>query len=68
MKSIKKWMLDVRSEMKLNGITQEELANKLGVQRETVCKTLNGDQVMANGKERITSALDEIIVERSVKN
>lgn len=64
MKKIEKWMLDCFTKMKQYGIKQTELAEHMGLSRETINKALNGDNSMTDAEQRIASALDEIIKER----
>ena len=64
MKEIKKWMLNCYTKMKQYGIKQSDVADKIGVSRETVNKALNGENSMANAQKRIEEAVDEIIKER----
>lgn len=67
MREIEEWMLNIFTKMKQYGIRQSDIADKLGVSRETINRALNGDNSMANAENRIQTALDEIIAEREVK-
>jgi transcriptional regulator with XRE-family HTH domain len=51
--------------MHINGISQNQVAVKLGVSYDYVNKILNGRECPANAEERIMAAIDEIIAERS---
>ena len=64
MREIKKWMLNCYTEMKQHGIKQSDVADKIGVSRETVNKALNGDNSMSNAQKRIEEAIEEIVKER----
>lgn len=59
-----KWTGDVVKKMHLYDIRQSEIAKKIGVSREIVCKTLKGKHHMKNGKERFASAINSILAER----
>jgi transcriptional regulator with XRE-family HTH domain len=47
--------------MHVYGISQAELAEKLGVGRTYLNKILNCKEAPANAKERVLGALDELI-------
>lgn len=61
---LEKWIATVVGKMHVNKIKQTELAEKLGIRRDYLNKILNGADRPANAEERITKALDELIVER----
>lgn len=60
-----KWIGDAVGKMHINGISQNQVAVKLGVSYDYVNKILNGRERPANAEERIMAAIDEIIAERS---
>lgn len=58
------WIANVVGKMHVNKITQNTLAEKMGISREYLNKILNGIEKPTNVKERVTKALDDLITER----
>lgn len=56
-----KWIAEVVGLMHIHGISQTELAEKMGVLRPHVNKILNGKLAPKGAKERIQTALNELI-------
>ena len=50
--------------MHINSITQIELANKMNVTNDYISMILNGKRNPKGAKDRINTAIDEIIAER----
>lgn len=59
------WIANVVGKMHVNKITQNALAEKMGIRRDYLNKILNGIEKPTNVKERVTKALDDLIAERS---
>ncbi len=55
------WIAEVVGKMHVYKISQDELAEKMGVRREHINKILNGRIAPKGAEERITAALDAII-------
>ena len=58
------WIAICIGKMHINKITQEVLADKLGIRRDYLNKILNGKEHPKGAKKRITTALDELIKEK----
>ena len=58
---MQKWIATAVGMMHIHGITQSQLAEKLGVRREHVNKILNGAENPKDAKERIEGAIKELI-------
>ena len=58
---MQKWIATAVGMMHIHGITQSQLAEKLGVRREHVNKILNGAENPKDAKERIDGAIKELI-------
>lgn len=58
---MEKWTAEAVGKMHVYGISQAELAEKLGVGRTYLNKILNCKEAPANAKERVIGALDELI-------
>lgn len=58
---MQKWIATAVGMMHIHGITQSQLAEKLGVRREYVNKILNGAENPKDAKERIEGAIKELI-------
>ena len=61
MSNPQKWTGEAVKLMHLNRITQRDVAEKMGLSRERVCKILNGDGCTETAKSRIMNAIFEII-------
>ena len=61
---LEKWIAEVVGLMHIHGISQTELAEKMGVLRPHVNKILNGKLAPKGSEERIKKALDELIAEK----
>ena len=63
-----KWIGEAIFKMRANKITQEIIAQKMGVGREYINKILTGkkEYTPKNAEERIMTAIDEIIKEREM--
>ena len=59
-----KWTGDVVKKMHLQGITQDDIAEEMGVTKSYVCAILNGRRKPPDAKARIKDALDRIIERR----
>lgn len=59
-----KWIGDAVGKMHINGISQNQVAVKLGVSYDYVNKILNGRECPVNAESRIMTAIDEIIKEK----
>ena len=64
---MEKWIAGVVGKMHVHGITQIELAKKVGISRVFLNQVLHGKEKGSNMKERITAALDELIKEKGVR-
>ena len=58
---MKKWAANLLVVMKQNGITQRELAEKLGVTYQYVSMVFNNKINIKTAEQRFTKAVDEII-------
>lgn len=58
---MEKWIAMAVGMMHIHGITQSQLAEKMGVRREHVNKILNGALKPKGAKERIEGAIKELI-------
>lgn len=61
---MEKWIGDIVGRMHINSITQIELANKMNVTNDYISMILNGKRNPKGAKDRINTAIDEIIAER----
>lgn len=61
---MEKWIAEAVGKMHIYGISQAELAERLGVCRNYVNKLLNEKETPANAKERVLGALDELLAEK----
>ena len=61
---IPKWTGHLVGRMHNNGITNIDLANKLGYDKRYVSMVLNGKKTPKGARERFEAAVDEIIKER----
>lgn len=61
---MKSWISGVIGKMHIHKITQQQLADKVGIRRDYLNKILNGHKCPANAKDRITLAVDELVKER----
>lgn len=59
-----KWIASAVGKMHINKITQNELADKMSVTRGYITMILNGKRSPKGAKDRINTAIDEIIAER----
>lgn len=59
-----KWTGAVVGKMHVEEITQEEIAQEMGVGKPYVCMVLNGKRSPPNVQERIESAVDAILERR----
>ena len=59
------WIADVVGKMHVHRITQEALAERVGVRREHICKVLGGKENGTKLKEKIVAAVDEMIGTKS---
>ncbi len=55
------WIAGVVGKMHVHKISQNELAEHLGVRRDYLNKILNGKENPKGASERITAAVDELI-------
>ena len=62
--SLEKWIAEVVGLMHIHGISQTELAERLGVCRNYVNKLLNEKETPKGAEERIKKALGELIAEK----
>lgn len=62
---MEKWIGEAVGLMHINRITQVQLAKKMGVTNDYINMILNGKTAPKNIKERIMTAIDEIIQEDS---
>ena len=58
------WTGEAVKLMHLYRISQTQLADKLEVSREYVCRVLNGTECSKDAESRFMTALDEIIAEQ----
>lgn len=61
---IPKWTGHLVGRMHNNGITNIDLANKLGYTKDYISMVLNGKKTPKGARERFEAAVDEIIKER----
>jgi predicted transcriptional regulator len=66
-KKLENWIATVVGKMHVNKITQNALAEKMGIGREYLNKILNGIEKPTNAEERIMKALNELISERGAE-
>lgn len=59
------WIAEVVGKMHVHKISQDELAEKVGVRREHINKILNGKLAPKGAKERITTAINELIAAKA---
>lgn len=59
-----KWTGDVVAELHINGITQAELAAKMGVTVPYISMLLNGKKSATGAKDRMMEAIQKIKEER----
>ena len=62
-----KWTGDVVAALHINGITQAELARKMGVTVPYISMLLNGKKNAAGSEERMMEAIREIRAERATE-
>ena len=65
---MEKWIESAVGKVHVDKIAQGELAKRLGIRRDYLSKILNGSISPKNAKERISTALNEIISDRKCKN
>lgn len=63
-----KWTGNVVGKMHVNRITYDELAERLGFTKSYVSMILNGSRHPVGAKEKISTALDELIRQKSKEN
>ena len=56
-----KWTGDVVKKMHLKGVTQDDIAEELGITKSYVCAILNGRRKPPMAQERIKAALERCI-------
>lgn len=56
-----KWIATMVGQMHINGITQSELAQELGIRRDYLNKILNGKKSPKNAKEKFEAALENLL-------
>ena len=61
---IPKWTGHLVGRMHNNGITNIDLANKLGYTKDYISMVLNGKKTPKGARERFEAAVEEIIKER----
>ena len=59
------WIAEVVGKMHIHRITQEALAERVGVRREHICKVLGGKESGVKLKDKILTAVDEMIEMKS---
>lgn len=59
------WIAEVVGKMHIHRITQEALAERVGVRREHICKVLGGKESGAKLKDKILTAVDDLIALKS---
>ena len=62
--NLEKWIAEAVGKMHIYGISQAELAERLGVCRNYVNKLLNEKETPKGAEERIKKALGELIAEK----
>lgn len=65
--NLNKWIAKAVGEMHINKISQADVGKKMGVSSDYVWMILNGKKNPKNAKERVMSAIYEIIEERKAK-
>lgn len=55
------WIAEVVGKMHIHRITQEAVAKRVGVRREHICKVLGGKESGAKLKDKILTAVDDLI-------
>ena len=55
------WIAEVVGKMHIHRITQEAVAERVGVRREHICKVLGGKENGAKLKDKILTAVDDLI-------
>ena len=61
---MKGWISSVVGKMHIHKITQQALADRIGIRRDYLNKILNGHLCPPNAKDRIIAAVDALIKER----
>lgn len=64
MVTVPNWSASLVGKMHVNKVSQDQLAEKMGISREFVNAVLNGRRELNGAKERFNSALEEIIKSR----
>jgi transcriptional regulator with XRE-family HTH domain len=59
--NLDKWIAEAVGKMHIFGISQSELAEKIGIRREHLNRILNGKENPKEASNKILSAIDEII-------
>ena len=62
--NLDKWIAEVVGLMHIHGISQTELAEKVGVLRPHINRILNGKETPKGAEERIKKALGELIAKK----
>lgn len=64
----KKWTGDIVGKMHVEGITYEELAQKLNCTKSYISMILNGSRNPAGAEQRFREALDVLIQQKHLKS
>lgn len=64
---LNKWTGNVVGKMHTYNITQQELAERVGVSRQYLNMILNGKKNPKDAQERFKTALDQLIAERGIE-
>ena len=62
---MEQWLATAVGKMHINGISNKELAVKLGYSQQYTSEILNGRKKPKGVRERVLSAIDEIISDRT---
>lgn len=60
-----RWAVLLRCDLMLNGITQQELAQKMGCSITWVSSVMNGKRQVKNAREKFEAAAKELIAEKA---
>ena len=62
------WIGKAIAKMHINGISQRDVSDKMGITYSYLSEILNGKKTPKTAKERVNTAIEEIIEERKKNN